>query len=80
MYPNDSNGRDRIFEIQDILHNVSTHILDLKKEDVEGNLTFGGVILALLELYNINEKDFIDVWTGVKAISPPRPAHRAKKV
>ena len=80
MYPNDSNGRDRIFEIQDILHNVSTHIVDLKKEDVESNLTFGGVILALLELYNINEKDFIDVWTGVKEISFSRPAHRAKKV
>lgn len=78
MYPNDSNGRDRIFEIQDILYNVSTHLPELK-DDVEGNLVFGGVILALLELYHINEKDFIDVWTGIREISPPKAAHRAKK-
>lgn len=78
MYPNDSNGRDRIFEIQDILHNVSPHMYDLK-QDVEGNMIFGGVILALLELYNINEKDFIDVWTGKREITPPKPMHRAKK-
>ena len=78
MYPHDSNGRDRIFEIQDILHNLDAHIKDLNSEDEE-KLIFGGVILALLELYHLNEKDFIDVWTGLKEISPPRPAHRAKK-
>lgn len=78
MYPNDSNGRDRIFEIQDILYNISAHISGLKN-NVENHLIFGGVILALIELYNINEKDFIDVWSGHREISPPRPAHRAKK-
>ena len=42
-------------------------------------MVFGGVILALLELYNLNETDFIDVWNGAREVSPPRPAHRAKK-
>lgn len=78
MYPNDSNGRDRIFEIQDILHNLSGKIFEFKDQS-EGSMVFGGVILALLELYNINESDFIDVWNGVREVSPPRPAHRAKK-
>lgn len=78
MYPNDSNGRDRIFEIQDILHNLSGKIFQFKDQS-EGAMVFGGVILALLELYNLNETDFIDVWNGVREVSPPRPAHRAKK-
>ena len=78
MYPNDSNGRDRIFEIQDILHNLSGKIFQFKDQS-DGAMVFGGVILALLELYNLNETDFIDVWNGVREVSPPRPAHRAKK-
>lgn len=78
MYPNDSNGRDRIFEIQDILHNLSGKIFEFRDQS-EGSMVFGGVILALLELYNLNETDFIDVWNGAREVSPPRPAHRAKK-
>lgn len=78
MYPHDSNGRDRIFEIQDILHTLGLKIMRFKEIN-EGNLVFGGVILALLELYNINEKDFIDIWNGIREVAPPRPAHRAKK-
>lgn len=78
MYPNDSNGRDRIFEIEDIIHNLRAKVLDLP-ENAEGALTFGGVILALLELYNLNEQDFVDVWNGVREISPPRPAHHSRR-
>lgn len=78
MYPNDSNGRDRIFEIQDIIHNLGGKIFDFK-DNTEGSMIFGGVILALLELYNINEKDFIDVWQGTKTIAPPKAEHRARK-
>lgn len=78
MYPNDSNGRDRIFEIQDILHSLNGKIFQLDEKN-EGHLIFGGAILALLELYNINEKDFIDVWKGTREISPPRPMNRAHK-
>ncbi len=42
-------------------------------------MLFGGVILALLELYNINEKDFIDVWQGEREIAPPKPENKARK-
>lgn len=78
MYPTDSNGRDRVFEIEDILHNLNGRIFEFQTNS-EGSMLFGGVILALLELYNINEQDFIDAWNGIREIQPPRPAHRSKK-
>lgn len=77
MYPHDSNGRDRIFEIEDILHNLRFE-LDQSEQAKEDQLIIGGAILALLELYHINEKDFLDVWNGTRELSPPRPSHRAK--
>jgi hypothetical protein len=78
MYPNDSNGRDRIFEIQDILHNLNGKIFE-SQSNSEGSMIFGGAILALLELYNLNETDFIAVWTGQRTITAPKAEHRAKK-
>ncbi|MFW1734488.1 hypothetical protein ACG94V_14040 [Acinetobacter sp. ULE_I001] len=78
MYPNDSNGRDRIFEIQDILHNLNGKVFEFQS-DSEGSMIFGGAILALLELYNLNETDFISVWTGQRTIAAPKAEHRAKK-
>lgn len=78
MSPVDSNGRDRVFEIQDILHTINSKIPNFKTE-TEDSLVVGGVILALLELYNLNEQDFIDVWQGRREIAPPSPAHHAKK-
>ena len=42
-------------------------------------MIFGGAILALLELYNLNETDFISVWTGQRTIAAPKAEHRAKK-
>lgn len=78
MYPIDSNGRDRVFEIQDILYKLESKIIQLE-QNPDGSIIFGGVILALLELYNINEQDFIDVWHGKKTIAAPRAEHRAKK-
>ena len=78
IYPTDSNGRDRIFEISDILHVLNGKIFDWQN-DAEGSMLFGGVILALLELYNINEKDFMDVWQGEREIPPPKPEHKARK-
>lgn len=53
MSPVDSNGRDRVFEIQDILHTINSKIPNFKTE-TEDSLVVGGVILALLELYNLN--------------------------
>ena len=78
MYPTDSNGRDRVFEIEDILHALSGKIFDFET-NAEGRMLFGGAILALLELYNINEQDFIEVWQGTREIAPPKPEHRARK-
>ncbi len=78
MYPTDSNGRDRIFEIEDILYGLKGKVFEWQSNS-EGSMLFGGVILALLELYSINEQDFAEVWHGQHEITPPRPAHRAKK-
>ena len=78
MYPTDSNGRDRVFEIADILHNLNGKIFEFQSNS-EGPMIFGGVILSLLELYNINEKDFADIWLGQRESMPPKPAHKAKK-
>ena len=78
IYPTDSNGRDRTFEIQDIMHVLQGKVFEFE-HSAEDALMFGGAILALLELYNINEKDFADVWLGQREISPPRAANRSKK-
>ncbi|OTG81564.1 hypothetical protein [Acinetobacter sp. ANC 4648] len=78
MYPIDSNGRDRSFEINDILNTLRNKISQFEN-NARNSEIFGGVILALLELYNINEKDFIDVWNGEREIAPPRAANKAKK-
>ena len=78
MYPTDSNGRDRNFEISDILHVLNGKIFDWQDHS-EGSMMFGGVILGLLELYNINEKDFMDVWQGEREISAPKPENKARR-
>ncbi|WOE31640.1 MULTISPECIES: hypothetical protein [unclassified Acinetobacter] len=80
MYPTDSNGRDRVFEIEDILYQLHRKHISLQGDSTATQqhsgaeaLNFGGMVLALLELYNINEQDFIDAWQGIKQISPPHP-------
>jgi len=78
MYPTDSNGRDREFEIQDILHNLNGKAFEIKT-DTEGSMVFGGAILALLELYHLNENDFIEVWNGDRTISLPKAENHSKK-
>ena len=78
MFPTDSNGRDRVFEIKDILHVLNGKTFDLL-DQADDALFFGGVILALFELYHINEQDFANAWHGKEDITPPRPAHRARK-
>lgn len=78
MSPVDSNGRDRDFEIEDILYNLKSKIVDFDPQGTDP-LLLGGVILALLELYGLNEQDFTDVWLGQREISPPSAAHKAKR-
>ena len=43
IYPVDSNGRDRVFEIEDILHNLNGKIFDFQNNS-EGSMLFGAVI------------------------------------
>lgn len=78
MFPVDSNGRERDFEIQDILHTLNHKIPQFMANDASA-MPVGGVILALLELYHLNEQDFVDVWLGRREISAPSAAHRSKK-
>jgi len=78
MFPVDSNGRERDFEIQDILHTLNNKIPRFIANDATA-LPVGGVILALLELYRINEQDFVDVYLGQREISAPSAANHAKK-
>ncbi|WP_173910317.1 hypothetical protein [Acinetobacter sp. Marseille-Q1618] len=79
MYPTDSNGRDRSYEITDILNTLKNK--DVLQLDIQTDATktLGGVILAILELYTMNEHDFIEAWQGQREIMPPRAANRAKK-
>lgn len=78
MYPTDSNGRDREFEIQDILHNLHAKTHEFQP-DMKGSMILGGAILALLELYHLNENDFIDVWNGTRTIAAPKAENHSKK-
>ncbi|AWL28484.1 hypothetical protein A7P53_11825 [Acinetobacter defluvii] len=79
MYPTDSNGRDRSYEITDILNTLKNkNVLQLDIQ-TDATKTLGGVILAILELYTINEHDFIEAWQGQREIMPPKAANRAKK-
>lgn len=78
MYPTDSNGRDREFEIQDILHTLKTKITKFEISN-EYEMIFGGIVLALLELYQLNEQDFIDIWQAKKEILPPKAANKSKR-
>ncbi len=40
-------------------------------ENTEGALVFTGVIIALMELYDFNEQDFIRLWEGEIEIEHP---------
>lgn len=78
MYPEDSNGRDRTFEIRDIVQMLHKKIA-LFQDDNDCTMIFGGIVLTLMELYRFNEQDFVDLWNGKKTIQPPKPEHLAKK-
>ncbi|AOA58639.1 A1S_2505 family phage non-structural protein [Acinetobacter larvae] len=77
MYPIDSNGRDRVYEIEDILYTLKEDFIDFPAHSTEA-LSFGGVVLAILELYGINERDFLKVWLGQQQIAAPAAQNHAK--
>lgn len=78
MFPVDSNGRERKFEIEDILYHLKDHTFNFDEQH-NRNLVMGGVVLALLELYEINEQDFIDVWNGLRTLTAPKAENHSKK-
>lgn len=78
MSPEDSNGRERDFEIKDILYLLDSKI-DNFKDRHQNVMYFGGVILALLELYHLNEQDFVDAWLGKRDLARPSAANVARR-
>ncbi|MHA3104569.1 hypothetical protein [Acinetobacter sp. ANC 3791] len=74
MYPEDQYGRNRNYEIEDILKQINSKIFHLPPQSDESYI-YGGVILALMELYDFNEQDFIHVWNGEIEIKHPIKRH-----
>ena len=69
MYPEDRYGRGREFEISDTLNHLSKifHFQD----NSEGPMIFVGTIIALMELYEFDEQEFIELWQGQREIVHP---------
>lgn len=74
MYPEDQYGRSREYEIEDILKQINDKVFQLPAHSDESYI-YGGVILALMELYDFNEQDFIRVWNAEIEIKHPIKRH-----
>ena len=74
MYPEDQYGRSREYEIEDILKQINDKVFQLSVHSDESYI-YGGVILALMELYDFNEQDFIRVWNAEIEIKHPIKRH-----
>ncbi|MGR0306682.1 A1S_2505 family phage non-structural protein [Acinetobacter beijerinckii] len=70
LYPRDRYGRGREHEINDILGKLNGKIFNFEKNS-EGAMIFVSVIIALMELYDIDEYDFIKLWRGELTIHHP---------
>ncbi|HCK31278.1 MAG TPA: hypothetical protein DIT34_08255 [Acinetobacter ursingii] len=70
MYPRDRYGRGRESEFEDILSKLNGKIFNFH-DNREGAMIFVGVIVALMELYDIDEQDFIKLWRGDITIQHP---------
>ena len=70
LYPRDRYGRGREHEINDILAKLNGKIFHFEHH-YEGAMTFVSVIIALMELYDIDEYDFIKLWRGELEIQHP---------
>ncbi|MEB3754410.1 hypothetical protein [Acinetobacter sp. MD2(2019)] len=68
-YPEDHYGRRRDYEIEDILKQVN--ILFNLTPHSDAWYLFGGSVLALMELYEFNEQEFIAAWKGELEIKHP---------
>jgi len=70
LYPRDRYGRGREHEIKDILGKLNGKIFNFQSNS-EGAMIFVSVIIALMELYDIDEQDFIKLWRGDLTIQHP---------
>ena len=70
IYPRDRYGRGREHEITDILSKLNGKIFNFQSNS-EGAMIFVGVIIALMELYDIDEYDFMKLWRGELEIQHP---------
>lgn len=74
MYPRDRYGRGRDHEISDILSKLNGKIFHFQSNS-EGAMVFVGVIMALMELYDFDETDFIRLWNGeIEIVHPALPS------
>ncbi|ESK56596.1 A1S_2505 family phage non-structural protein [Acinetobacter tjernbergiae] len=76
LYPRDRYGRGREHEINDILAKLNGKIFDFH-DNSEGPMIFVSAIIALMELYDFDEQDFIALWQG--KINIQHPLHRTVK-
>ena len=74
LYPRDRYGRGREHEIKDILGKLNGKIFNFQSNS-EGAMIFVSVIIALMELYDIDEYDFIKLWRGELEIQHPLNRH-----
>ncbi len=70
LYPRDRYGRGREHELSDILGKLNGKIFNIHGNS-EGAMIFVSVIVALMELYDFDEQDFIKLWRGEKNIDHP---------
>ncbi|EHU1357117.1 hypothetical protein OFN07_02110 [Acinetobacter baumannii] len=70
LYPRDRYGRGRDHELRDILGKLNGKIFNIHGNS-EGAMIFVSVIVALMELYDFDEQDFIKLWRGEKNIDHP---------
>ncbi|CAG69334.1 conserved hypothetical protein [Acinetobacter baylyi ADP1] len=70
LYPRDRYGRGREYELQDILGKLNGKIFNFHG-NTEGAMTFVSVIVALMELYDFDEQDFIKLWRDEIEIQHP---------
>lgn len=83
LYPEDHLGRGRVHEVQDIVARLKNYDADFNAlfDDRHANELIGGVVLALMELYQFTEQELLAVWQQNLHIQHPihRPNHGLTK-
>lgn len=77
LYPRDRYGRGREHELKDILGKLNGKIFNFHG-NTEGAMIFVSAIVALMELYDIDEQDFVKLWRN--EIEIVHPANRGQAI